>query len=259
MRAGPAPYVLDLPVWRQTPRPCLDRVEAGPEDPRLMWTDEGQLLLVFGTTSQIAKVCRSMAIVDLRIVWPQFADMMARLGHGNVPLHIDAVTELGKEGPKEPYEKNWAPFFSGASAPSRKARIYRPWFDLSSEGSTQSNFPEFHANVVPSVVLQATSDSDRLSSSVEKVALTGSTIKTDYLTLVEPASSNSSITNDHLVQAANTCFQASFPNFQPHSIHQATPYYRVTLCVRGTCKPDATNTVLFAIGHLKITAHQYRR
>lgn len=224
-----------------------------------MWTDEGQLLLVFGTTSQVSKVCRSMAVVDLRVVWPEFADLMTRLGHGDVPLRIDAVTELGKEGPKEPYEKNWAPFFAGASAPSRRARIYQPWFDSSSEGFTPSNFPQFHVNVVPSIVLQTASDPDLLSLPVEKVALTGSTTKTDYMTLVESESSTPSIANDLLSEAANTCFQASFPNFQIHSIHQATPYYRVTLCPRGTCKPDSTNTVLFALGHLKISWNEYRR
>lgn len=245
-------------MLRQHPRPCLDRVEAGPEDPRLLWTDRGQLLLTLGTTSQIKGVCRSMAIVDLRIVWPGFSDMMKGLGYGKIPIELDALTEIGPEGGKEQYEKNWAPFFPGATAPVVRESAVKRFF--SPEAKQPGGMPLFHTHVVPQTIMGLPHEPEHNATHFESAALTGSNTTLAYKAMVEQKFEE--VPSDWLAdQSAKVaqCLTSTILGFASHSFHQATPYHRVTMCPRGTCVPDSSNTVLFSIGHLKINWKTYRR
>ena len=200
-----------------------------------------------------------MAIVDLRVVWPGFTALMTKLGYGNIPIELDSLTEVGLKGSKEQYEKNWAPFFPGAEAPvvPKPGRLARLFFETPKATSV---LPLFHAHVVPQTILGQSHEVDEDSLGFGNVAMTGSSTKTDYIALEEQTFGAASA---HLPQEqterTTQCLTSTILGFANHNIHQATPYYRVTMCDRGRCIPDSTNTLLFGIGHLKINWKQYRR
>jgi hypothetical protein len=114
--------VLDLPVWRQFPRPCQNLVNGGPADPRFIWSDAGEPLAVIGTSSRVEGVCKAVGLVDLRAVWPALEEHLDEIGYGDMPIKFDTFTEVGRTSSKEKYEKNWAPFFAGPKPPRHNSR-----------------------------------------------------------------------------------------------------------------------------------------
>lgn len=44
------------------------------------------------------------------------------------------------------------------------------------------------------------------------------------------------------------CSRTAHPHLE--NFHHATPLYRMTLCPRGACEPDSSNTVLVAMSHV---------
>ena len=209
--------MLEIPVWRPPTRACPERGECGPEDPRFIWYS-GQPLLIYGTSSQLTEACRSMAIADLRTVWPEFAALMRSIGY-TAPVHLTRPVELGQKGDKvHPYEKNWAPFIPG-NAGSRKS----------------TPFPLIHTNLVPQTIVKVSSETrSNLDSS------------TYLLTETIPTSPTS-----------EACVLEALPGKRFHDIHHATPFHRVTMCPRGTCRPSSKNTVLLSLAHWK--QYTYRR
>jgi hypothetical protein len=60
--------------------------------------------------------------------------------------------------------------------------------------------------------------------------------------------------------ADSACLLDSLPHaWKSDKLHQATPFYRVTLCNRGSCVPSRQNTVLLGLIHYKRSRRSYRR
>lgn len=53
------------------------------------------------------------------------------------------------------------------------------------------------------------------------------------------------------------CAMEMHPSYPGYTLHQATPWYRLTLGERGKIQPTAGNTVLFTIVHAKLGSFRY--
>ena len=246
---GPAPYVLDLPVWRQYPRPCLNLVNGGPADPRFLWSDAGEPLAVIGTASRVAGICKSVGLVDLRAVWPSLKEHMEEIGYGGIPIVFDTFTEIGKASKKELYEKNWAPFFAGPTpAASKSGRWMLSSFHSWRVELASSSWPYFASQVIPRTILSVNPSLDASQRSLDSYVLA------EEIDLSIPGNDTSSF-------ASSDCLMKSLPqSWDMHkNLHQATPFHRVTMCPRGTCVPSMQNTVLLGLIHYKIASANYRR
>ena len=51
--------------------------------------------------------------------------------------------------------------------------------------------------------------------------------------------------------AKSLCIGENHPHNHAGAFHGATPFYRMTLCPRGTCAPTDQNTVFIAASHIK--------
>lgn len=205
--------------------------------------------MILGTSSEVRYSCRSMAMVDLRAVWPGFKQFLEDLGFGGIPLVFDEVTELGSSGKHYMYEKNWAPFYPGIAAlkgSSWVERVFGGGPRSSGSPRTEIKYPLLHTNILPQVIREIDSSLD-VSHKTETYPILLAT----HLDLPSP--------NDTLQQTSDECFPAALPQFKPEAFHQATPYYRVTMCPKGSCVPSLENTVLLAIVHVKFDHAHYRR
>jgi hypothetical protein len=256
-RAGPEPYILDLPIWRQFPRPCQNLVNGGPADPRFIWSDAGEPLAVIGTSSRVPDVCKAVGVVDLRAAWPALREHLEEIGQGAVPIRFDTFTEVGRASSKEHYEKNWAAFFAGPSPkPSEQAKQSSWWvFRLPTWGTGHklppaSAWPYFASQIEPRNIVKvnpALSTTDRASDSY---------VLGDDLDLTLPHPSPGATP----ALATSDCLYNSLPkNWRKDGFHQATAFYRMTLCNRGTCTPSRDNTVLLGLVHYKMSRRTYRR
>lgn len=255
-RAGPEPYILELPVWRQFPRPCLNLVNGGPADPRFLWSDAGEPLAVTGTSSRVPDVCKAIGIVDLRAVWPALRDHLAELGYGydDVPVRFDTYTEVGRASSKQQFEKNWAPFFAGPKPVERSPddeeapwwySLRLPWRPKTLPAA--SAWPYFASQIFPRNIVKVD------PSLGTKHRAPDSYVLGNDIDLTLPG-------NDFSAMADSTCLFDSLPqDWNKESLHQATPFHRMTLCPRGTCTPSRDNTVLLGLVHYKVSRRSYRR
>ncbi|KAH6692226.1 hypothetical protein F5X68DRAFT_57009 [Plectosphaerella plurivora] len=257
-RAGPEPYILDLPIWRQFPRPCQNLVNGGPADPRFIWSDAGEPLAIIGTSSRVADVCKAVGIVDLRAAWPALREHLEQIGHGDIPVRFDTFTEVGRTSSKEHYEKNWAAFFSGPKPKTEAAVVEeKSWwaFRLPSWGRGHtlppaSAWPYFASQIEPRNIVKVNPALSTKSRASDSYALG------DDLDLSLPRASP----NDAPASATSECLYSSLPkDWKKGSFHQATAFYRMTLCPRGTCTPSRDNTVLLGLVHYKLSRRTYRR
>jgi len=224
---GPPPYILDLPVYRQFPRPCTNNANGGPADPRFLWSDQGEPLAVIGTTSVVPGVCKAVGMVDLRAVWPGFKEHLEEINHTAPIVHWE-FTEIGKAGKPAKYEKNWAAFFSGPK-PSSSSEPQWPYF-------ASSVFPRSIVQIDPSISTLNRTDSPYVIG--------------NEIDLVDAISGEI---------ADSSCLAQALPRFDKTKMHQATPFHRVTMCPRGTCEPTDENTVLMGIVHYKKDWARYSR
>ncbi|KAH7126528.1 hypothetical protein B0J13DRAFT_646643 [Dactylonectria estremocensis] len=250
VRAGPEPYVLELPIWRQFPRPCKNLVNGGAADPRFMWSDAGEPLAVIGTSSRVPGVCKAVGLADLRAVWPGLKAHLEEIGYGHIPIRFDNFTEVGKEGKKMPYEKNWAPFFPGPE-PATPITQNLPWY--SSLFGSRRTIP-----ATPSWPLFASQIANRSIVEVDTSLDTNQRSPSSYVLAKEIDLSLH--VNDTVSMADSSCLMQSLPHsWDPRTLHQATPLYRVTFCPRDTCVPSRENTVLLGLIHRKMGRRSYRR
>ncbi|KAF4981684.1 hypothetical protein FZEAL_2571 [Fusarium zealandicum] len=174
-RAGPEPYVLDLPVWRQFPRPCPNLVNGGAADPRFIWSDAGEPLAVIGTSSRVQDVCKAVGLVDLRAAWPGLKEHLDEIGYGDIPIKFDTFTEIGRADIKQEYEKNWAPFFPGPKPVTRELS----WLaSLSGSWRTRladSTWPLFASQITPRSIVKVNETLDTSSRSPDSMFVTMST------------------------------------------------------------------------------------
>lgn len=257
VRAGPEPYVLDIPVWRRFPRACT-HPHAGGADPRFIWSDAGEPLIVVGTSSQISGVCKSMGMVDLRAVWPDLQEHLEEIGQGHVPIQFDTFTEIGRAGMQAPEfnEKNWAPFFPGP-----KSHIldhggwYPKWLSLSRSAIGLASPVGPQRTPWP---LLATAIKDRSIVEVDESLDTSSRTDGPYVMGREVDLTIHS--QSGTTRADSSCIIRNIPEtWDPDHLHQATPFHRVTFCNRGTCVPTERNTVLLGLIHYKVASKIYRR
>ncbi|KAF5001393.1 hypothetical protein FDECE_10956 [Fusarium decemcellulare] len=153
-RVGPEPYILDLPVWRQFPRPCKNLVNGGPADPRFIWSDAGEPLAVIGTSSRVKGICKAVGLVDLRAVWPRLKEHLEYIGYGAIPIKFNNFTEIGRANSREPYEKNWAAFFPGPKPATRELPWYWALFASWITRLPTSTWPLFASRVTPRSILE---------------------------------------------------------------------------------------------------------
>lgn len=52
--------------------------------------------------------------------------------------------------------------------------------------------------------------------------------------------------------ALRSCAFLAHGGMSESKYHQATPYYRLTLCERGTCTPSVHNTVMISLVHIQM-------
>ena len=249
--------MLDLPVWRQFPRPCQNLVNGGAADPRFIWSDAGEPLAVIGTSSRVEGVCKAVGLVDLRAVWPALKDHLREIGYGDIPIKFDTFTEVGRTGSREKYEKNWAPFFAGPS-PAEQQQHQSPWWrwwpDLKpskgEEGLAESVWPYFASMVHPRNIVRVNPTLDTSSRANDSYVLG------EDIDLALPGVDG----DGERAQADSACLVDSLPHaWKSDMLHQATPFYRVTLCDRGSCVPSRQNTVLLGLIHYKRSRRSYRR
>lgn len=246
-RAGPEPYILELPVWRQFPRPCLNLVNGGQADPRFIWSDAGEPLAVIGTASRVLGVCKAVGIVDLRAVWPFLREHLEEIGYGDIPVKFDAFTEIGKASKKELYEKNWAPFFPGPKPATREMLWFSSLFGSWQANLGVSRWPLLASQIVPRSILEVDTSLDTSARWPDSYVLA---TEIDLSMRI----------NGTLSTADSDCLTDSLPHeWNPEMLHQATPFYRVTMCPRGTCVPTRQNTVLLGLVHYKKASKSYRR
>ncbi|KAH8684090.1 hypothetical protein BGZ61DRAFT_455621 [Ilyonectria robusta] len=246
-RAGPEPYVLDLPVWRQFPRPCSNLVNGGAADPRFIWSDAGEPLAVIGTSSRVPGVCKAVGLVDLRAAWPDLKEHLEEIGYGDIPIRFDTFTEIGKAGKKERYEKNWAPFFPGPKPSTPDLLTFSRFLSSRQKHLAPSTWPYFASQIAKRSILKVDSTLDTSERSPDSYVLA------KEIDLSVQDSSKPSV-------ADSACLIDSLPHsWKPNALHQATPFYRVTFCPRGTCLPSQRNTVLLGLIHYKMGRRSYRR
>lgn len=186
-------------------------------------------------------------MVDLRAVWPALKDHLDDIGYGNIPIPLKSFTEIGKASKKEEYEKNWAPFFSGSKPVERPNRWLPSLSSLWRNDLANVKWPYFASQVVPRSILEVDTGLDTRERSADSYVLSR---EIDL----------SIRTNGSKASASSNCLLQSLPqHWVPHRLHQATPFYRVTMCNRHTCVPSRHNTVLLGILHYKKAAKEYRR
>ncbi|KAF7563918.1 hypothetical protein G7046_g181 [Stylonectria norvegica] len=247
VRAGPEPYILDLPVWRQYPRPCLNLVNGGAADPRFTWSDAGEPLAIIGTSSRVPGVCKAVGLVDLRAAWPALKEHLEQIGYGDIPIRFDRFTEVGKANKKEKYEKNWAAFFPGPKPATTEGPWYSFMFGSARSRLGPSIWPLFASQVHNRSILEVDPTLDTSERSPDSYVLSK---EIDLSIRV----------NGTLTLANEDCLVKSLPkSWNPQILHQATPFYRVTFCHRGTCVPSRENTVLLGLIHYKKERKSYRR
>ncbi|KAJ3534852.1 hypothetical protein NM208_g7379 [Fusarium decemcellulare] len=234
-RVGPEPYILDLPVWRQFPRPCKNLVNGGPADPRFIWSDAGEPLAVIGTSSRVKGICKAIGLVDLRAVWPDLKEHLEYIGYGAIPIKFNNFTEIGRANSREPYEKNWAAFFPGPKPATRELPWYRALFASWITRLPISTWPLFASRVAPRSILEVD------STIATKHASPGSYVLAKSINLSIPV-------NGTLSVADSQCLEHSLPRtWHAGFLHQATPFYRVTLCLRGRCSVEIDQDVVFSV------------
>jgi hypothetical protein len=170
------------------------------------------------------------------------------IGYGDIPIKFDQFTEIGKASKKELYEKNWAPFFPGPKPATQKT----PWLStlfgappLSKPGD--SRWPLLASQVVPRSILEVDTSLDTSERWPEAYVLA---TEIDLSMRINGSTST----------ADSKCLIDSLPQeWDPKMFHQATPFYRVTMCPRGTCDPTRQNTVLLGLIHYKKARKSYRR
>eukprot|EP01117_Protostelium_nocturnum_P004026 TRINITY_DN1529_c0_g1_i1.p1 TRINITY_DN1529_c0_g1~~TRINITY_DN1529_c0_g1_i1.p1 ORF type:complete len:390 (+),score=63.34 TRINITY_DN1529_c0_g1_i1:82-1251(+) len=104
----------------------------GIEDPRLIWSPEGSPLLIFGTESTDAWVCRSCWVVDARY----FLSLDDKLGDKPPPKLFPEPVELLRYEEPSKIEKNWSAFYAPDHLGLHSHRLYfhaqlkapRVWF-----------------------------------------------------------------------------------------------------------------------------------
>lgn len=252
IRAGPVPYVLDLPVWRQSPRPCDNVVSAGGTDPRFIWSDAGEPLAIISTTSRAPGVCQSQGMVDLRAVWPDLKKHMQEIGYDEIPIRFDTFTEIGRAGKAQKHEENWAPFFPGAQPITNKSgggKKSKRDTDAVELTLGESTWPLFTAKL-----------NNRTIVKVNEKLETKDRAPDSYV-LSEPISLDLPKGKKGEKQEANyECLFSSSPKgWNRNEFQHATPLHRVTLCDRGSCTPSQNNTVLLSLVHYKRDRRNYRR
>lgn len=235
-------------MWRQYPRPCLNLVNGGQADPRFIWSDAGEPLAIIGTASRVPGICKAVGIVDLRAVWPALKEHLDSIGYGDIPIKFDEFTEIGRASKKELYEKNWAPFFPGPKPATQKT----PWLStlfgaplLSKPGD--SRWPLLASQIVPRSILEVDTSLDTSDRWPDSYVLA---TEIDLSIRINGTTST----------ADSECLIDSLPHeWDPKMFHQATPFYRVTMCPRGACDPTMQNTVLLGLIHYKKARKSYRR
>lgn len=192
-------------------------------------------------------------MVDLRAVWPAFREHLEDLGFGGIKVTFDQFTEIGKASKKERFEKNWAPFFPGPSPPSPppfQLTMWRAWKQRGAQrrlALAEPAWPFFASSVFPRSILEVDPSLDTSERSQDRYVLSNEI----SLAVVSEKTTYS---------ASSDCIAKSLPaHWKKERFHQATPFYRVTMCPRGTCVPDETNTVLLGLIHYKMDWHHYRR
>ncbi|KAF7556325.1 hypothetical protein G7Z17_g1542 [Cylindrodendrum hubeiense] len=167
-RAGPEPYVLNLPVWRQFPRPCSNLVNGGPADPRFIWSDAGEPLAVIGTSSRVPGVCKAVGLIDLRAAWPGLKKHLEEIGYGDIPIRFDTFTEVGKASKKERFEKNWAPFFPGPKPATRELSWFSSFIGSWRKHLAPSTWPHFASQIMHRSILKVDTALDTSSVEIDK-------------------------------------------------------------------------------------------
>lgn len=247
VRVGPEPYVLELPVWRQYPRPCQNLVNGGQADPRFIWSDAGEPLAILGTASRVPGVCKSVGMVDLRAVWPALKHHLDSIGYRDIPIKFRNFTEVGKTSKKEAYEKNWAPFFSGSKPAGKSKTLLQSLSSLWRQNLAESKWPYFASQIVPRSILKVDTALDTSERSADLYVLSREMDLSMHVAKSPP-------------RATSDCIlQYSPQDWDPRRFHQATPFHRVTMCSRHNCVPTRENTVLLGLIHYKKAAKQYRR
>lgn len=51
----------------------------GPEDPRAVWSPEGVPLMIVGVDTLRPEACRTVAVMDLRTLWPALRNELERI------------------------------------------------------------------------------------------------------------------------------------------------------------------------------------
>lgn len=172
---------------------------------------------------------------------------MEEIGYGDIPVKFDSFTEVGKASKKELYEKNWAAFFPGPKPATRHQSWYSSLFGSWQTKLADSTWPYFASQIVNRSILQVNPTLDTSERS------------RDSYVLAEEIDLSMRV-NDTLMMADSECLIDSLPHtWNAQALHQATPFYRVTFCARGTCVPSRENTVLLGLIHYKKERKSYRR
>lgn len=192
-------------------------------------------------------MCKAVGIVDLRAVWPSLREHLEEIGYGHIPIKFDAFTEIGKASKKELYEKNWAPFFPGPKPATQATLSFSSLFGSGRANLADSRWPLLASQIVPRSILEVNTGLD-----------TSARWPDSYVLAAEIDLSMS--VNGSFSTADSNCLTNSLPDeWDPEKLHQATPFYRVTMCPRGTCVPTRQNTVLLGLVHYKKARKSYRR
>lgn len=231
----------------------------GPEDPRAVWSPEGIPLMIVGVDTVRLDACRTMAVMDIRTLWPALRDELERIDWPSAEEARKSASELQRgseiwfDGIHEREKKcvvrqtclcasilsadflanySWAGFFS-------------PFQPAVHVGSLP--LPAFHYDfnpqslLVPSTAVKTPAGLDLLPYKL-------------YVPSEEGAGPST-------LRACMDRIQGT-DSFQPVGFkvadHHATPFHPVTLRGRGTGKKRRTpsDTVLIGLAHAKLSVLQ---
>lgn len=197
--------------------------------------------MVAGTASRVAGVCKTVGMVDLRAVWPDLRNHLEEIGYGSIPITFNKFTEIGKTGKPAPYEKNWAAFFPGVKPALSTANRLKQW-TTERKGLAKASYPLFASSVFPHNIVEIDPTLDTSERADDSYVL------------------GQDLDLGAVSEAASACIKSALPNnWAKERFHQATPFHRVTMCPRGTCEPNESNTVLLGLIHYKMDWVKYRR
>lgn len=70
------------------------RATPGPEDPRAVWSPEGVPVMIIGMDTVRPEACRTMGVMDLRVLWPALRDELERIAWPSVEESGKSAKEL---------------------------------------------------------------------------------------------------------------------------------------------------------------------